>query len=186
MAAGDLVSLQDVELWLNIKAANADESILPRLITAASRYIEAWLSRIIASTVFSESRNGPGGASMLFADYPVTAISSLSVGGVNIPASPDGIQAGYVFDVRAIYLIGYIFAPGFQNVKITYTAGYTTIPSDLAQACIELVALRYRERGRIGEVSKSIQGETISYSQKDIPASVSTILEQYKKRITVY
>jgi hypothetical protein len=51
----------------------------------------------------------------------------------------------------------------------------------LAQACIELVALRYRERTRIGEVSKSMGGaETVSYSQKDMTDSIKTLIQQYR------
>ena len=44
-----------------------------------------------------------------------------------------------------------------------------------------LVALRYRERTRIGEVSKSMGGaETVSYSQKDMTDSIKTLIEQYR------
>jgi hypothetical protein len=62
-----------------------------------------------------------------------------------------------------------------------YTAGYATTPPDLAQACIELVALRYRERTRIGEVARAIgAGETASYSQKDMSDSIKTLIQQYR------
>ena len=55
------------------------------------------------------------------------------------------------------------------------------IPPELAQACIELVALRYRERSRIGEVARAIGGgETVSYSQKDMSDSIKTLIQQYR------
>ncbi len=70
---------------------------------------------------------------------------------------------------------------GIQNVVITYTAGYPSTPPEIAQACIELVALRYRERTRIGEVSKSLGGaETVTYSQKDLSDGIKTLLQQYR------
>jgi hypothetical protein len=66
-------------------------------------------------------------------------------------------------------------------VTLQYTAGYAVTPPDLAQACVELVALRYRERTRIGEVSKSMGGaETVSYSQKDMADSIRTLIQQYR------
>ena len=63
-----------------------------------------------------------------------------------------------------------------------YTAVYAETPPDLAQACIELVALRYRERSRIGEVARAIGGgQTVSYSQKDMSDSIKTLLQQYRR-----
>jgi len=70
---------------------------------------------------------------------------------------------------------------GAQNIVIAYTAGYSTTPPEVAQACIELVALRYRERTRIGEVSRSLGGaETVAYGQKDMSDAIKTLLQQYR------
>jgi hypothetical protein len=66
-------------------------------------------------------------------------------------------------------------------VAIAYTAGYSTTPPEVAQACIELVALRYRERTRIGEVSRSLGGaETVAYAQKDVSDAIKTLLQRYR------
>jgi hypothetical protein len=41
--------------------------------------------------------------------------------------------------------------------------------------------LRYRERTRIGEVSRSLGGaETVAYAQKDMSDPIKTLLEQYR------
>ena len=78
-------------------------------------------------------------------------------------------------------LRGYVFTPRPQNVEITYTAGYPVIPPDIAQACIDLVCLRYRERTRIGEVSRATGGsETVTYSQRDMSEHVKLLLSQYR------
>lgn len=70
---------------------------------------------------------------------------------------------------------------GAKNIVFSYTPGYPAIPPELSQACIELVALRYRERMRIGEISKAVGGgETVSYSQKDMSAAILTLLQQYR------
>ncbi|HUN48020.1 MAG TPA: hypothetical protein VMU85_15930, partial [Stellaceae bacterium] len=62
-----------------------------------------------------------------------------------------------------------------------YTAGYPATPPEVEQACIELVALRYRERERIGHVSKSLAGETVAFSQKDMSDDIRTILSVYRR-----
>lgn len=176
----DLTTLANARNWVNV-TGTTDDALLTRLVSAASVYIKSWLSRDLSSKSYSEARDGTGGDTIMFSDYPVTAVASVSVNGVAAPLSVDGIAAGYVFDDISLVLIGSRFPVGRRNVKFTYTAGYVSIPADVEQCCLELVGVKYRERGRIGEVSKSVGGETISYTQKDMPDSVKTILAQYNK-----
>lgn len=59
---------------------------------------------------------------------------------------------------------------------------YSYIPSDIEHACVALVAERYRYRSRIGEISKSLGGqESTSYSQRDMPEFVRTLLQPYRR-----
>lgn len=182
MAAGDLVTLANVKAWLNI-TSNNDDIVLLNLITAESAHIKNWLNRDILSQTYTDRRDGNGRTSMPFANEPVTAVSGLTVNGIVIPASPDNgvMQPGYGFDDTELWLSGYSFVRGRRNVVMSYTAGYSTAPSDIAQACVELVAIRYRERDRIGHSSKSLGGETVSFTITDLPKSVELILQQYKK-----
>jgi Phage gp6-like head-tail connector protein len=189
MAYGDLTSLADVKAWLQTGQSAfppTDDALLTRLITAASQYIQTWLNRRIAVADYLEVRDGNGGHSLPFACFPVSAVLSLSIDGISIPPAPPlapttGLTTGYVFSPTQLSVRGYRFTRRTQNVALTYTAGYPTTPPELAQACIELVALRYRERTRIGEVSKAIGGgETVSYSQKDMSAPILTSLRQYR------
>ena len=186
MAAGDLTTLSDVKAWLQIGQnpfPATDDALLTRLITAASRFIEAWLGRQVASADWLEVRDGTGGQLLAFANFPVTAVLSLSIDGLNIPpsAADVGFGAGYSFTPTELALRGYVFTRRAQNVSITYTAGYAAIPADIAQACTELVCQRYRERTRIGEVAKATGGgETVRFSQKDMSDGVKTLLTQYR------
>jgi hypothetical protein len=186
MAFGDLTTLADVKAWLQTGQnpfPATDDALLTRLIAAASEFIQNWLGRQIAAADWLEVRDGTGGQLLAFANIPVTAILSLSIDGLMIPpASADGgFGAGYIFTPTELALRGYVFTRRPQNVIVTYTAGYAATPPDIAQACIELVCLRYRERTRIGEVSKSLGGgETVTFSQKDMPDAVKTLLSQYR------
>ncbi len=114
----------------------------------------------------------------------MTAIFSLTIDGIAIPASsPAPLGAGYLFDDSSIYLVGHVFRRGQQNVTVAYTAGYEATPPEIEQACIELVGLKYKERDRIGQVSKNLAGEVVAFSQKDMPASVQTLLDQYRNQV---
>jgi hypothetical protein len=189
MAYGDLTSLSDVKAWLQTGQSAfpaTDDALLTRLITAASQYIQTWLNRQIAVADYQEARDGTGGRQLQFACFPVSAVLSLTIDGFTIPPAPPttpntGPTAGYVFSASQLSLRGYRFRRGAQNIVFSYTAGYAATPPEIAQACIELVALRYRERTRIGEVSKSVGGgETVSYLQTDMSAPIATLLQQYR------
>jgi hypothetical protein len=76
----------------------------------------------------------------------------------------------------------YTFNAGDASAAVLIS--YSYIPSDIEQACMEMVAERYKYKNRIGEVSKSLGGqETASFSQKDMPDFIKTMLQPYRKVI---
>jgi hypothetical protein len=197
MAVGDLTTKADVKTFFNI-VNTTDDALLDRLVSAVSAYITQWLSHSLLTTGYTEKYDGHGGKVLTLLNYPVTAVTSVTVNGQSIPASPNGVAPGFVFSRFAIYLIGswpvmtqnnmqqaYDFARGFQNISVTYTAGFATTPLDVAQACIEMIGVKYKERTRVGEVSKSIAGEVVAFSQKDMSDNVKTILLQYKRIVPI-
>jgi hypothetical protein len=117
----------------------------------------------------------------MFANYPVTAVASLHIDGLPVPLSTGYGVSGYTFNSTSITLRGRLFTQDVQNVVVAYTAGYAAVPNELEQACIELVGLRYKEKDRIGIVSKGLAGETIAFTQKDFSNAIRTTLENYKK-----
>jgi hypothetical protein len=186
MTFGDLTCLADVKAWLQTGQSafpDTDDTLLTRLITAASQFIQNWLNRQIASSDWLEVRGGSGGQTLAFANFPVSAVLSLSIDGLNIPPAREdgGFGAGYVFSPTELALRGYVFTRRAQNVIVTYTAGYPATPPDVAQACIALVGQRYRERTRIGEMSRALSGtELVTFSQKDMSDGVKLLLSQYR------
>jgi hypothetical protein len=197
MAFSDLTTLADVRAWLTTAAKplpNTDDALLSRLITAASQYMQTWLARNIVSTDYEEIRDGTGNQQFVFANTPVSAVLSVVVAGQVIPPVPPvsatpvatvgwyGGPAGYLFSPTKLVIQGFFVPRQPLCVQLQYTAGYPTVPEDLAQACIEMVANRYRtERDHPGIVSTVMQPQTtVSYSQKDMSDSVKTILWKYR------
>jgi hypothetical protein len=199
MAAGDFCTIVDLKLWLGIDIGNTkDDAILTSLITNATAGMLNRMNRAaLLSASYTETRSGNGGSHLALKNFPVTAVSSLTINGVAILASPDGVKAGYVFDQYQISLIGSYFSwPGNSagsnfsvgdgNIVVTYTAGYAAIPPDVSEACKEWCAFRYRQRSWIGQTSKHLgTGETVSFSQKAMPDEVDKVIQQYSRRIPV-
>ncbi len=167
--------------------ASAEDLLLTRLISAESQYIQSWCDRAFALASYSESYNGSGGFKLALRNLPIVAVSSLAIDGVAVPAGVPGQAAGHGWynDDKLLYLIGYAFHRGSQNVQVSYSAGYAAIPLEIEQATIELVGYRYRKRSRIGEASRSLGGQaTASFSQKDMPDGIKSILAKYQRVMT--
>lgn len=179
------VTLNEVKLWLSIESTNTNnDTLLTSLISSASSWVENWVNRTLSSTSYTERYNGTGNYSMMVKNYPITAISSLTVNGAIVSAS-DGVSVGYVYDNNQIIFIGNKIAKGIQNVAITYTAGYAAIPQDIKQVVIELVGYKFKEMNRIGLESKTIAGEVTTFSLKDLKEHNKNLLNNYNKVIPV-
>jgi hypothetical protein len=183
MAAGpsDLTTLAALKDWLGV-ASDTTDALLQRLLSQVSVAIQNNINRQFATQAYSESRSGVGGRRMQAANYPLLTVSSVTVDGLAIPLSTDGVNAcGYASDERGITLIGYCFSRGTRNVQLAYTAGFASTPADVELACIEWCAFIYRSRDRIGHASKSFNGEVVSYIVAAMPNNVALTLAQYKK-----
>lgn len=72
----------------------------------------------------------------------------------------------------------YGFAAADAGVAVLVTYGF--VPADIEQACIELVAERFKYKDRIGILSKALGGqETISFSLRAMPDYVRETLTAY-------
>lgn len=184
----DLATLENVKAWLATDGGPfpaTDDALLSRLITAVSGAIETFLNRTINSASYSWAGSGTGSTRLLLPNYPVTAVASLTINGVAVQASAGYGQSGYAFDELGLFMVGGVFPRGARNVSVAYTAGYAATPADLEQACIATVALRYRERDRIGHASKTLGGETVAFTIVDFPKEVQTILRNYRKVVPI-
>lgn len=178
MPLADLTTLDDFKAYAQVNATT-DDALLRTMIIAYSAAARSFINRDITSASYSITRDGRGTSMMLLPQFPITAISSLSVDGRPILAQTAFGLPGYRFTDTALILDGFRFTRGFGNVGVSFTAGYASVPADIAQAVNEWIALRYKERDRIGYSSKSLAGETVSFITKSMPDSVKSILSQH-------
>ena len=181
MAAGDLTDLETVKCWLGVTGTTTD-ALICGLITSVSTFIPNYLGRQVLAASYAETYRGNGQSVLLLRNFPITAVASVAFAGQTITAAADpvALTSGILFDDRALKLIGYRFPLG-RPVVVSYTAGYATVPADIAQATIELAGEAFRRRDRIGLGSKTLGGqETVAFSQKDMNDTVRTLLAPYQ------
>jgi hypothetical protein len=189
MAASDLTTVAAVEAWGGIPSGSGD-AIVQSLITAVSAWISSYCARsFVGVTAYSEIRNGNGQQEMYLAEAPVQAITSLTIGSTVIPVQPAINQAGYFLipssdavGCTQLALYGYEFCRGRRNIFISYTAGWSSIPLEITQACNELVVSAYRRGARGPDLrSQVIDAQTISFDLKAMPVTAAAMLNKYRK-----
>lgn len=144
-----------------------------------------------------EYYDGEGQSVLVLRNYPVASVSSVSIidydGNSTTLSSGDyridgrtgrlwykasGIalaSASRDFDGYTTGLAGpsygvekYGWPYGFRNVRVQYTAGYSTIPADLKNVAIDMVCECYLNRRRNTALSgESMSGRSVSYMSVD-------------------
>ena len=182
----DLTTLANVKAWLGQPAPLPDDAALALLITGVSGMAEAYLNRTVLSTVYTETSSGRGAPIMVLRNHPITSVTSVIIDDVAALPATNTTMTGWRLVNDAIVLnSGQAFNIGLANVTVVYTAGYATVPFAIERAVIETVALRWKERDRIGHQSKSLGGETVSFFTGELPASAKLALGQYKDVVPI-
>ena len=173
----DLIDLPRLKRFMAMPPA-ADamvDGILGDLITGVSAAIRNYVERDLLVQTYTERQDGNGKPEMFAAHWPIVSVQSLSIDGLTIP--PAAVQ----FDDQLLMLVGYRFVRGRRNVQITYTAGFTETPEDIAQVACETVALRYRERDWQGYASKALAGEVVSFTNAAFSKASLLVLNSYRR-----
>ncbi len=195
---GDLCQLADLQNWLPTAPPDSANAELQQLISAASGLICRYTGRsTFAPTAYADTYDGNGKNWMLLRQWPVISITSIaltewgSTTSINV-SDPTQFQLEAPIPVGGNQRLTLtatpyaVFPRGRGNVQIAYQAGWTTIPYEVVQACVEIAGEAYQRRNRIGQVSVTSQGQTtVSFSQRDMPAPVAQSLQPYIRRVPI-
>lgn len=140
-----LCSLSDVKESLGLTSGDTShDNLIIRKINQATVMIENYTGRRFASTVYSnEEYDATNTDQLILRQRPVTAFTSL--GRRDTALNDDDWENEdanlYNLDSNAGVLDLLFSANGHWNRwRVSYTAGYTTIPADLAEAAASLAA----------------------------------------------
>ena len=190
-----LCALADVQAYTG-DSTTGTASVYTALIPKVSAAIEAYCSRTFGQASYTENRNGNGADRIMVRNLPLTAVTSVMVDTVPIPAAPDAVSFGYVFDDSTIYIragrklspppAGYLgaypvcFSRGVQNIALAYTGGYATIPPDVNQAACEWISFKTAKRSRLDKKSEVLAQQTVSFDLSGMPDTVKALLFTYR------
>lgn len=171
-----LTTLANVREYLQTPAADTTkDNLLTRLINVASAAIESFCGRKFKSRSFTETHyydDYESAQNILTKQFPITALTSITDDGVALTA--DELAE---CENRTTYIR--LDEERSGTIVITYTAGYTTIPYDLEQACVLLVHYYYKMD--VANFSTVFAEGGAIFRPSRFPPHVATILRSYKK-----
>lgn len=185
MAATDIVSQDEVRTLKRIQS-NVDDAIIDLLITQASEFVQGYLSDPVLTSTVTESFVGTGHSARFLKRLNPTAVTSVTVAGQVIPARTSPTGMGWFLDGSVVRLAGYLFTHDAACV-IVYTAGWAlgSVPASIRRPTLKLILHWYAELDRIGQSSKSVGGQNISFDGSDVPSDVTKALDQVERVVPV-
>lgn len=185
-----LVTLADYKSALKITSETEDAKITQYALEIEQR-VKSYLGFDIEEAEYTYKYDGEGLNRLFPKHIPVTAITKLEVyEGLDVNNVEEWEEwtlgdeyerlliedNGYV-----IYMDGSVFPEGNNNIRLTYTAGYTglTLPQDILSACKKLMKLFYLEidKGMLAITSTSISAGASSSDTLDSDAANKILKE---------
>ena len=188
----DLTTAAKVKEFMGITHSDWD-ALIASLITRMSSFIEDYCGVPFSSTDYTDERYDGlefNGGVLRLKNYPIISVASL-YDDTSRDFQSDALIAtdDYVWyaDEGVVRMVdGGVFNEGEQNIKITYTAGYTEVPSAIDQVCIELVTAKLKDRGMSGLVQSEKLGRwSVTYwrgTKIEVSASALEALERYRRK----
>jgi uncharacterized phiE125 gp8 family phage protein len=189
-AAVALISAADLKTFLKITGTSED-AIVEMMVNRSSQLAARYCARNFIAADYVEYYNGNGRAEMITKNYPIVSVASIYVDANREFASITQVDANDILldkpagIIRLFPTHGSVgsFTRGWANVKISYNAGYGTIPYDVQEA-VTLIAMysykRHYQDQRIGLQSETIGDRNMTYTNEDIPKKAKMILDRFK------
>jgi hypothetical protein len=193
----DLIDLLTTKSWLGINATNTDDdNIIQFLITTFSQHVinKTGVASFSNVSSYTDTYDGNGQKRLFIRNPPIINVSSIIVGSLSLPQSTGLTSSGWFIEdsKKSIALRGhcYRFHNGIGNIQVTYNAGYSEVPEDLAEAAMCAVGQNYRRKDWVDLATQAISSGsgvsgTTKYHTWIYPPSVWETIMYYKRRALV-
>ena len=177
----NFTTLANVQKFLNKSSLTvAETATITMLIDMVDAIIKNYCRWEILAKDYTKVFDGDGSATLDLRITPINTVAELLVSDTDLTdnvsiASEDGAVYFEATD-------GNTFTSGSRNIQITFNAGHTEVPNDLAYAASWLAAINFNRIAseNIGISSEEFQGVKAEYDKVDIPVMVKHVLDQYK------
>lgn len=188
-----LTTVADVKESLGIASSDTTkDNLITRKINQATRAIEAYCGRRFKATDYSnEEYTATQTDQLVLKQRPVISITSLDIRDTGLNEENwESIDTNLYFsdDNAGVINTLFTFRGRWDRYRVTYRAGYETIPEDLAEACASLAAYYYQIADGSGvglslkqEGQRKVQYDNSKLSFSDVmqQLGIDQIIESY-------
>ena len=179
-----LVTLAQVKAHLDIVGTNVNQDNKLTLFQAAAEsWFYSYIQRVrIEAGSVTEYQHGDQANTIMLIEYPIISVTELRVDSERVFTDPSTLIATTDYaigeDSNCIILYNSRFPRGFNNIKITYVAGYATVPAEIKLAVLWLTEWFYLNNNRkdMGRTSMGKQDENVGVLA-DMPPMIKQILD---------
>ena len=159
---------------------------LERYINSVSSFLERECDRLFHSAIYTdEEYNGTGGTKLWLKNYPIISITAMSFyNRYNHTTLIDLVEDTHYFAYldmgRLDCLIG-VWTKDTRNIRITYTAGFATIPEDLKVLCMDIIDFQMTKKRMI--VAQGLWKENTIVIKETLPKNLLLQIDSFKRII---
>ena len=181
-----LCTQTDVEQRLQIDFTSPTDPVAASLIAAATGHINRIAGFTLEETVYTNvDFDPPRGSGLLLPERPLTAIASVTEDGTALIVDTDYVfyDWGAILRVSSGYPRTWATTKA-KSIRITYTAGWASVPDDLVDVCSRAAARAFQsgaayavtpaEAGAVTQID--LEGsDSVSYADtaNDVTAAVA-------------
>ena len=183
-----LISLADAKEYLGSTGSTDNDSKICDVINSVSMRFNAEVGRVLKANDYTEYYDGNSSSSLLLNNWPLSSTSiTITIDADRAFTSTDDqvTSTDIMLDtgVGEVRLDGHSFTRGRQNVKVEYSAGFSTATAhDLTMAAKELSKVSWKrlEGKNDPDISnEAYEGMSRTYIN-DLPWSVKRVLDLYR------
>lgn len=171
-----LCNVNEVIRYLGLKQTD-DIDVIEDIINGISTAIITHCGRNFLSAEYTEYHDG--GTDRIYVEqYPITSLSGVWLDDEEVTDVAISDNQRYIISDYDLYTSDY----DEENVKVIYTAGYTTIPSDVRLVAIMECAKTWKRRKQLDVSAISMQDGSITMLTDDWLPTTKKVLSSYTKR----
>lgn len=195
-----IITRENLKTYLGISGTSEDD-FLDLVVAGVDTLIESLSGRRFESETYTEQVvDGTGRQRLYLPNRPLTAVSEVRVSGEGVAGvnNSSDFDSSTIWNVNDDYVIDSltqdernqsllvavygVWPLGIKNVRVTYTAGYTTVPADIKLAAYQIAARVRNGRTRGGMIKSERMGDESYELFDDVSRSIAdSVLAKYRE-----
>ena len=188
--ATELAAVSDIKTMLGITSSGQD-TLLALIKAAIEQRVKKITGRdlLVPSTPYTEYYNGDGGNVLRVDQRPIISVTSIysdparNFGAETLIPAADLIGDAKSYALGFVELLTFRFLKGLKSTKITYSAGYSTVPADLSHAVRMIVCKEFKviDKKMFAETSQQVGDMQITLSPDKWPKDAMETIQAYRR-----